>query len=62
MGTEIKRVKHRILKYGTIACRPNSSVDFGSAIRANMTWKGVTCKKCLKKRVIKPSRLKVGGV
>jgi hypothetical protein len=53
-------VKHK-LNGSSTAC--GRRLVFGTTIRGNMTWKGVTCKKCLVQRKAKTKvRATAGGV
>jgi hypothetical protein len=54
-------VKHK-LNDGYTAC--GRGVGFSSTIRGNKTWRGVTCKKCLKQKAKTKTRVKAtaGGV
>jgi hypothetical protein len=56
----IKTVKHRASAGGGTVCTPSKYIGFGSTVKVNKTWKGVTCQRCLKKRpVVKVGNKKV---
>jgi hypothetical protein len=58
----VVKVKHRASAGGGTVCTPNKYIGFGSTVKVNKTWKGVTCQRCLKKRpVAKAKTFRVGA-